>query len=121
MERELADKIAHLMRNVPIILASKTSLMEGGGLIKRCDVLVSNDSGLMHIAYGVGTPTVSLFGAGIEKKWAPLGSRNIIINKNLPCSPCTRYGYTPPCPYGVACMDAIGVEDVMRAIDEVLD
>jgi pyrimidine deaminase RibD-like protein len=43
-----------------------------------------------------------------------------VVNKGLPCSPCTRYGYTPPCPYGVACMDAIRVEDVTAAVEEAL-
>jgi len=49
---------------------------------------------------GLGRPTVSLFGSGIAAKWAPRGPRHVVLNKDLHCSPCTRFGYTPPCPYG---------------------
>ena len=62
-----------------------------------------------------------MFDGGIQVKWGPGGGKYVVVNKGWPCSPWTGYGYTPPCPYGVACMDAITVEDVMRAIDEVLD
>ncbi|MCH7871203.1 MAG: glycosyltransferase family 9 protein, partial [Planctomycetes bacterium] len=102
-------------------LAGRTSLAQTAGIVKRARLYVSADTGALHIAYGVGTPTVHMFGSGIQVKWAPRGGKYVVVNKGLPCSPCTRYGYTPPCPYGVACMDAITVEDVMRAIDEVLD
>ncbi len=101
-------------------LAGRTSLAQTAGILKQARLYISADTGALHIAYGVGTPTVHMFGSGIQEKWAPQGRRYVVVHKDLPCSPCTRYGYTPPCPYGVACMDAISVEDVMRAIDEVL-
>ncbi|MFQ5787881.1 MAG: glycosyltransferase family 9 protein [Thermodesulfobacteriota bacterium] len=92
--------------------AGRTSLLETAAIISLLDLFVSSDTGLMHIAYGVGTPTVSLFGAGIQKKWAPIGNHNIVINKNLTCSPCTKFGYTPRCPYHVRCLNEITVEEV---------
>ena len=96
-------------------LTGKTSLVETAAVISMLDVLVSGDTGLMHIAYGAGTPTVSLFGAGIEEKWAPRGGRHAVINKRLSCSPCTEFGYTPPCPYGVRCLREISVEEVKES------
>lgn len=102
-------------------LVTKTSLGQTAGLVKRARLYVSADTGVLHIAYGVGTPTVHMFGSGIQDKWAPLGRKYVVINKGLPCSPCTRYGYTPPCPYGVACMDAITAHDVIAGIEEVLE
>lgn len=101
-------------------LAGRTTLPQTAGILTRTQLYVSADTGPLHIAYGVGTPTVHMFGSGIQEKWAPQGRRYLVVNKNLPCSPCTRYGYTPPCPYHAACMDAITVADVTRAIDEVL-
>ena len=101
-------------------LVGQTSLGQTAGIIRRARLYVSADTGALHIAYGVGTPTVHMFGSGIQEKWAPPGNKYLVVNKRLPCSPCTRYGYTPPCPYGVACMDAISVEDVIAAIEEVL-
>lgn len=91
---------------------AKTTLAETAYIISQLDLLISGDSGLMHIAYGVGTPTVALFGAGIEEKWAPRGKSHVAINKHLTCSPCTKFGYTPSCPYGVKCLSEITVEEV---------
>jgi ADP-heptose:LPS heptosyltransferase len=101
-------------------LTGRTNLGQTAGLVQRAGLYVSADTGVLHIAYGVGTPTVHMFGSGIQEKWAPRGRRYVVINKGLPCSPCTRYGYTPPCPYRAACMDAITVDDVVCGIEEVL-
>jgi lipopolysaccharide heptosyltransferase II len=106
--------------DVSINYAGKTSLIETAAIISQLDLLVSTDTGLMHIAYGVGTPTVSLFGAGIQEKWAPIGNSNIALNKHLPCSPCTRFGYTPKCPYEVRCLGDISVEEVKGAVLELI-
>jgi ADP-heptose:LPS heptosyltransferase len=94
--------------------------METAAIISQLDLFATGDTGLMHIAYGVGTPTVSLFGAGIQKKWAPIGENHIAINKNLSCSPCTKFGYTPRCPYGVKCLSEITVEEVKEAVLKLL-
>jgi lipopolysaccharide heptosyltransferase II len=103
-----------------INLAGNTSLPRTAAVIALADVYVSSDTGPLHIAYGVGTPTVHMFGSGILEKWAPAGSRYRAVHKALPCSPCTRYGYTPPCPYGVECMKRIEVEDVIPKLVEAL-
>jgi lipopolysaccharide heptosyltransferase II len=107
--------------NRVINLAGRTSLARTAAMIALADLYVSSDSGPLHIAYGVGTPTVHLFGSGILEKWAPAGSLYRAVHKALPCSPCTRYGYTPPCPYGVECMKQIEVADVIRRVIEVLE
>ena len=101
-------------------LAGQTSLPQTAGVIQQAGLYISSDTGPLHIAYGVGTPTVHMFGSGIMEKWAPQGRRYVVVHKDLPCSPCTRYGSTPPCPYEVACMQAIQVEDVIAGIEEVL-
>jgi ADP-heptose:LPS heptosyltransferase len=93
----------------------KTSLMETAVIISQVDLFITGDTGLMHIANGVGTPTVSLFGAGIQKKWAPVGKNHISINKNLFCSPCTKFGYTPKCPYDIKCLKDITIEEVKES------
>lgn len=99
-------------------LAGRTSLARTAAVIALADIYVSSDTGPLHIAYGVGTPTVHLFGSGIMEKWAPAGSRYRAVHKALPCSPCTRYGYTPPCPYDAECMKRIEVADVTARILE---
>ena len=76
---------------------------------------IGSDSGILHLAYFSGIPTISLFGSGIQEKWAPRGERHIAINKKLPCSPCTLFGYTPRCK-NVACMKEISVEEVTKIL-----
>jgi len=98
----------------------KTSLKETAYIISRLDLFVSGDTGLMHVAYGVSTPTVSLFGAGIQEKWAPPGVNHVAINKHVQCSPCTKFGYTPSCPYGVRCLGEITVEEVRQSVLDLL-
>jgi ADP-heptose:LPS heptosyltransferase len=102
-------------RDKVLNFVGETSLMETAAIISKLDILISGDTGIMHIAYGVGTPTVSLFGAGIQKKWAPIGKRHLAINKNLSCSPCTKFGYTPSCPYDVKCLKDITIEEVKES------
>jgi ADP-heptose:LPS heptosyltransferase len=99
-----------------INLAGKCSLTETAAVIEQCAVLLSGDSGVLHIGVGLNKPTVSLFGPGIAKKWAPRGEKHVVINKNLPCSPCTKFGYTPRCPIKAKCLADISVEEVAEAV-----
>jgi ADP-heptose:LPS heptosyltransferase len=102
--------------NNAINLAGKTNLSVTAAIIATSGVLLSGDSGVLHLGVGVGAATVSLFGPGISAKWAPQGSRHIVLSTGLPCSPCTRFGTTPPCPNGVRCLTEISVEDVCSAL-----
>lgn len=97
----------------------KTSLAETTSIISLLDLFISADTGLMHIAYGVGTKTLSLFGAGIQEKWSTRGGLHSVINKKLHCSPCTKFGYTPSCPYNVKCLNEISVEEVFDKSMEI--
>ncbi|WP_461834276.1 glycosyltransferase family 9 protein [Desulfothermus sp.] len=102
-------------------LAGKLSLKETAQVLLKVQLLLTADSGIMHLAVAVGTPVVALFGPGIEQKWAPRDGKSIVINKHLPCSPCTQFGYTPPCPYNTRCMKEITVDEVKEAINAILD
>lgn len=101
-------------------LAGETTLAETAAVIALADLVVSGDSGVLHIAVGLGCPTVALFGPGIAAKWAPRANRHVVLDKRLACSPCTRFGYTPACPHGVRCLREIVVADVTAAIAGVL-
>jgi ADP-heptose:LPS heptosyltransferase len=84
-------------------------------ILSLCRFYIGVDSGILHIAYALHIPTISLFGPGIKEKWAPPGERNLVISKNLPCSPCTLFGYTPNC-HRVRCMNSLNHEEVILAI-----
>ncbi len=101
-------------------LIGKTSLSETAAILSQLDLLISTDSSLLHLGYAVGTKTVALFGPGIPEKWAPVGHGHIVIRKNLPCSPCTKFGYTPACPYVYRCMKEIKVADVMAGVEKAM-
>ena len=121
-EREPAHRIAEGLSPDRIVdLCGKLPLAETAAVVALSDLYVGSDTGVMHIAYGVGTPTVHLFGPGVLEKWAPRGSRYQAISKKLPCSPCIRYNYVPPCPYDTECMKMITVDEVIDAVSRVVD
>jgi ADP-heptose:LPS heptosyltransferase len=97
-------------------LAGMTSLTETAAVIQKSSLLLSGDSGVLHLAVGLGVPTVSLFGPGRAIKWAPRGERHIVINKGLTCSPCTTFGTTPPCPIDARCLRDISVDEVVNTV-----
>jgi ADP-heptose:LPS heptosyltransferase len=101
-------------------LAGRTNLAETAAIIETSALLLSGDSGILHIGVGLGKPTVSLFGPGIAEKWAPRGDNHIVLNKNLPCSPCTRFGTTPECPIGARCLQEISPDEVASAVRTLL-
>ncbi len=101
-------------------LAGKTSLCETAGILNRSLLLISGDSGVLHLGMGLDVSTVSLFGPGIAAKWAPRGEQHMVIDHQLPCSSCTKFGTTPPCPIGVKCMWDISVEEVFAAAQHLL-
>jgi len=118
-DKKTADYIIEGLKG-HINRAGKVSILETAQILSQTKLLLTTDSGIMHLSIAVGTPVVALFGPGIEEKWAPRDGRSIVINKNLPCSPCTRFGYTPPCPYDARCMKEISVDEVKEAINAIL-
>lgn len=100
-------------------LAGKTSLAESAAIVSRTAVLISGDSGVLHIGVGLGRATVSLFGPGISGKWAPRGAHHRAISRGYDCSPCTRYGYTPRCLHTARCIRDITVAEVLTAVMEL--
>ncbi|KJR42364.1 glycosyl transferase family protein [Candidatus Magnetoovum chiemensis] len=116
-ERETALKIKHLASNA-LDLTGKTSLIESAAVIKLCAVLISPDSGLMHIAYSLGVRTVCLFGVSSIEKWAPKGRNTAVISKQLNCAPCSKFAYIPPCKNDIKCMSLIAVDEVLNAVKE---
>lgn len=103
-----------------INLCGKLSLPETAAALEEASLLITGDSGIMHIGYGLGTKTLALFGPGIEKKWAPRGRNSVVINKHLDCSPCTKFGYTPRCRRNSECMNLISVDEVYGKAIELM-
>jgi len=111
MSQEIMDTADSPILN----LCGRLSLSETAAMFDRSKLLISTDSGILHIGAMCNIPTVSLFGPGIADKWGPKGEKHRIINKKLPCSPCTKFGNTPSCPNNMACMMEISSEEVIGA------
>lgn len=117
---EAAREIVDRNRSGTVLnLAGKTSLVQSAAVLQRAGLSVSADTGVLHLAYGVGTPTVSLFGSGLHRKWGPPGRYHRIVRKGLSCSPCIRFGRLPPCPHDIACMRELSARDVIDAIGDL--
>lgn len=101
-------------------LAGQTSLAETAAILNRSTLLISADSGVLHLGVGLGIPTVSLFGPGIAQKWAPRGPRHLVLNRQLACSPCTKFGYTPKCRGNAECLKGITQDEVFQAAMRLL-
>jgi len=118
-DKEAASMISRSLSD-PMDFSGLTNLAQTAALIEQADVFVSVDSGLMHIAYGLGTPSVSLFGPGNRAKWAPKGDIHRTVYRSFSCSPCSLFGKIPRCPYNYRCMKSIEVGEVEEAVLSVL-
>ena len=107
---ELVKKICVDLPERVINLAGMTSLRELACLIKECDLLITNDSGPMHIAAALNVPLIALFGSTDETRTGPYGVREGVINKHVSCSPCFRR----TCPIDFRCMKEISVDEVLE-------
>jgi len=95
----------------PLNLAGKTTLKELAHLYTRCRLVVTTDTGPMHIAAAMGVPVVALFGPTAPWRTGPYGKRHTVIRKNLECSPC----FKKKCSH-LTCMKSITVEEVFDTI-----
>jgi len=93
--------------------AGRLSLKELAGLCAAADVFVGCDTGPLHVAVAVGTPTVALFGAADAARTGPYGQAAGVVFRPADCSPCRRRSCSVP---GHPCMRAIRADDVFEAI-----
>lgn len=116
-EIELATQISGLMKKSTIITAGKTTISQTASLLQRCQLVVSNDSGPMHLAAAVGAKIVALFGPGDYNRIHPYGNPNkfVIVTKKVDCAPC----YKTKCK-DHRCMKNITVDDVFQAAEKLI-
>ncbi len=109
-ERPLAESLARMMQHTPTIVAGKTTLRQFMALLAQCRLIVTNDSGPMHIAAALGLPVVAIFGSTNERATGPISPRARVIKNSVDCSPCGLR----ECPIDFRCMKAVSVEEVHR-------
>ena len=115
-EASLTRAIREQMRGAAIDFGGRTTLPELSGLLSRCALLLTNDTGTMHLASALGVPCVALFGPTDPLRTGPLGSGHRVLHDPPACSPC-RYR---DCPIDHRCMQVLDVESVVAAVEALL-
>lgn len=91
----------------------KTTLKQTAALLKRCDLVISGDTGPLHLAVAMGTPVIGIYGAADPDRTGPYGNQKWIVRKDLPCSPCGRR----KCPLKtLACLEELPVREVLEKV-----
>jgi heptosyltransferase II len=115
-ERALADSLCRGYGGGVINMAGETTVMQLAALMARCALLVSNDTGPMHLACAVGTPVVAIIGPTDPGATGPLGT-HLIVRNAVACSPC----FKRRCPTDHRCMTELSVEEVYRATEQLFN
>jgi heptosyltransferase II len=116
-ETDIADGIERHLSGRCCNLAGTTNLRELMALIQRCNFLVTNDSGPMHIAAALGVPLVAIFGSTDHATTSPYTDRAVIVRKDVDCAPCKLR----ECPTDHRCMTAVTANDVVQASLRLLE
>lgn len=94
----------------------QTSIEELIAELGECALLLTNDTGTMHLATLIGIPVVAVFGSTEPRLTGPLGTGHTVIRHQVECSPC----FLRECPIDFRCMKAVGVEEVVAAVGRLL-
>jgi heptosyltransferase-2 len=114
-ERGLCEQAAAGIGSTARSVAGETDLDLQAALCAAAAVVVSNDSGLAHLAAAAGAPTIVIFGSTSSAWTAPLGSRVRIVQHPPPCAPC----FQRTCRIGYRCLAAVEVTEVARVCEEI--
>ena len=108
-DKEALECIQSAMSS-PVIVMPELGLRGFMAALNRCNLLLCNNSGPLHVASALGVPTVSTMGPTIPHLWWPIGGIHTVLRKDLPCSPCQR----GRCKWH-DCMKLITVEEITGA------
>ena len=114
-DRPVTRRIAGMMTRSPLDLSGRTSLKELAYLYTRCRLLVTTDTGPMHMAAAMGCPVVALFGPTAPWRTGPYGKGHKVVRADAECSPC----FKKRCRH-MTCMKEIGVDQVFEGVREVM-
>jgi len=118
---DIVREIFTMMQGRAIIAPENTSVSQLAALLAKCDLVISNDSAPMHIAAAVDTPTIAIFSNVSPVAYHPWIEpyKYIVVRKNMPCSPCVKFGNMPSCYFQYRCIQEISIEDVITAVLQI--
>jgi lipopolysaccharide heptosyltransferase II len=111
-DKEVGAQIAATLGDGCVNLIGRTTLEQLIEELKKCQLLLTNDTGTMHLATLLGVPVVAVFGSTEPSLTGPLGKGNRIIRHQVECSPC----FLRECPLDFRCMKAVSAEEVAASI-----
>jgi lipopolysaccharide heptosyltransferase II len=114
-DRGIADKVVSSSRGRAISLAGETELSELIGLMRGASVVITNDSGPMHIGAALNIPVIAVFGPTSPVLTGPYGKGHVVLQSDDPCSPCFRRECAD-----MKCMLKITPGDVLETAEDVL-
>ena len=115
-EKPIAQEIQSLTKQRLAILTGQTDLPTLIGLLSQCDLLLTNDSGPMHLAAALDTPQIAILGSTDEVATGPFSPRAQVIHKHVECSPCLLR----ECPIDLRCFSRIEVDEVYETARALL-
>jgi lipopolysaccharide heptosyltransferase II len=115
-ERELNFAIKNDIGYPVLDLTGRLDIDGMGAVMQLCDAVIANDTGPMHLAVAVGTPTVGIFGPTSARNYGPYGERHRAVQSHIWCGPCFRIG-GPMKGCGAACMQRITVQDLVSVLE----
>jgi len=122
-DRAQVDRVRNVLPADRVLdLSTGVGLLTVAAVLQDLDLLVTGDSGPMHLAHAVNTPIVAIFGPSQPWRYGPRGLRDRIVRIDLPCSPCNRIRVPPArCTGRIPdCLTGIETAQVLAAIDDVL-
>jgi heptosyltransferase-2 len=114
-EKDICAKVSDIMNNPSIDLCGQVNLGEAAALVGRCNLFLSNDSGLMHIASALNVPLVAIFGSTDPFATGPRGAWARVVRHQVDCAPCML----PECPKDFRCMLGIGPQEVWKELNDL--
>ncbi|MGA8139752.1 MAG: glycosyltransferase family 9 protein, partial [Desulfobaccales bacterium] len=111
----LAAEILHKLEGPALNLAGRTSLAELAALLRQASLVVTPDTGAMHLAAALGTRVVALFGPTAPWRTGPYGDGHAVLRLGLDCSPCFKRRCPAP-----RCLTDLAPETVLAACEKIL-
>lgn len=118
-EQQLAVAVADQIGPVARVAAPAPSPQALGALIRRCQLVIANDGGVVHVATAVGTPVVAVFGPTNDQAWGPYPADelgHVIVRETLACSPCIHRGHSFGTPQGCPARTCLAILEPSRVI-----
>ncbi|MFN2462330.1 MAG: lipopolysaccharide heptosyltransferase II [Candidatus Dormibacteria bacterium] len=115
-ERELNFLVRNDINHPVLDLTGRLELDGVGAVMQLCDAVIANDTGSMHLAVAVGTPTVGIFGPTAARTAGPYGRRHRAVQSHVWCGPCAGIG-GPMEGCGAACIQRITVRDLVAVLE----